>query len=84
MAREVFDCSRVYKNELERATKHAKVEQAKKGCAVELSVLGRKNKEASLQAEDHKPVNIDTVTLSASIISSTTRMFWINVKVSFF
>ena len=34
VARKVFDCRRVDKDELERGSKHAEVEAAKEGCAV--------------------------------------------------
>lgn len=51
MAREVFDGSCVYKNELERTTKHPKVEEAEERCAVELLILGRKTNRSKLTSQ---------------------------------
>lgn len=60
MAREVFDCSRIDKNELERATKHAKVEEAEEGSAVELLVLSRRSE----QKHAYKPRTTSQCTLT--------------------
>ena len=51
MARQVFDCSCIHKDKLEGAAKHAKIEEAEEGCAVELSVPRWKSE----QRQAYKP-----------------------------